>query len=95
MKPDRHPQATLVDLLDRVLDRGLIIQLDLIISVADIPLIGVNLRAALAGIETMVEYGMMADWDTSIRAKALRAGRATAPSNPEAEASCAGKRRRR
>ncbi|MFH1140473.1 MAG: gas vesicle protein, partial [Chloroflexota bacterium] len=41
------PKATLVDLLDRVLDRGLIIDADIIISLAGVPLIGIKLRAAL------------------------------------------------
>jgi hypothetical protein len=61
------PKATLVDLLDRVLDRGLVINADIIISLAGVPLIGINLRAALAGMETMVQYGLMREWDKSIR----------------------------
>ncbi len=67
MTPKREPHATLVDLLDRVLDKGLVIQADLIVSVAGIPLIGVNLRAALAGMETMLEYGVMQAWDENTR----------------------------
>ncbi len=68
MEPTRNSHATLVDLLDRVLDRGLVIYADIIISVAGVPLIGVNLRAALAGMETMLEYGMMKEWDERTRA---------------------------
>lgn len=67
MEPIRDVNATLVDLLDRVLDKGLIINADIIVSVAGIPLIGVNLKAALAGMETMLEYGMMRDWDEAYR----------------------------
>lgn len=67
MEPIQDTRATLVDLLDRVLDKGLVVYADVIISVAGVPLIGVNLRAALAGMETMLEYGMMRDWDESIR----------------------------
>jgi len=69
MEPTRDTQVTLVDLLDRVLDKGLVINADIIISVAGIPLIGVNLRAALAGMETMVKYGMMKAWDEKIRGR--------------------------
>lgn len=65
-----RPQASLVDLLDRVLDRGLVINADIIISLAGVPLIGINLRAALAGMETMVKYGVMKEWDQRIRAQA-------------------------
>lgn len=72
MEPTREIKATLVDLLDRVLDKGLIIHADIIISVAGIPLIGVNLKAALAGMETMLEYGMMEDWDKAQRAIAAK-----------------------
>jgi len=68
MQPTRDTHATLVDLLDRVLDKGLIINADLIVSVAGIPLLGVNLRAALAGMETMLKYGIMQAWDEQTRA---------------------------
>ena len=68
MMPTREKHATLVDLLDRVLEKGLVLSADIIISVAGIPLIGINLRAALAGMETMVKYGIMRDWDEHTRA---------------------------
>ena len=68
MEPVRDSRATLVDLLDRVLDKGLVLYADVIVSVAGVPLIGINLRAALAGMETMLQYGMMQDWDESVRA---------------------------
>ena len=69
MEPDREwkGRATLVDLLDRVFDKGVVIHADLIISVAGVPLIGVNLRAALAGMETMLKYGVMQDIDAKTR----------------------------
>ena len=69
MEPVRNTNATLVDLLDRILDKGLVIYADVIVSVAGIPLIGVNLRAALAGMETMLEYGVMMDRDEKSRAR--------------------------
>jgi len=68
VEPVRDTHATLVDLLDRILDKGLVIYADVIVSVAGIPLIGVNLRAALAGMETMLKYGVMVDWDEKSRA---------------------------
>ena len=72
MEPTRIPQATLNDLLDRILDKGILLNTDLIISVAGIPLIGVNLKLALAGMETMLEYGIMKDWDEAQRAVAMK-----------------------
>jgi hypothetical protein len=72
MQPTRDTHATLVDLLDRALEKGLVLNADLIINVAGIPLIGVNLRAYLAGIETMLKYGIWQDWDEVQRAVATR-----------------------
>jgi len=65
MKPVR--ENSIVELLDKLLDKGLMLDADLIISVAGVPLIGIKLRAALAGIETMLEYGMMEAWDRDTR----------------------------
>ena len=69
LEPTR--ESALVDLLDRILVKGVVLHADLIISVADIPLIGVNLRTAIAGIKTMLDYGMMEAWDAKIRRYAL------------------------
>jgi len=66
--PESITGTTLVDFLDRLLEKGLVIRADLIISLAGIPLLGVSLSAAIAGIETMLQYGIMTDWDASIRA---------------------------
>jgi hypothetical protein len=66
--PKSYRRATLVDLLDRVLDRGLFLRADLVISLAGIPLIGASLSLAVAGTQTLVKYGMLADWDEAIRA---------------------------
>lgn len=65
MKPER--ESSLVEILDRLLNKGAVLNADLIISVAGIPLIGLNLRAALASMETMLEYGVMQDWDKNSR----------------------------
>lgn len=59
MEPTRKGRAGLVDLLDRVLDKGLILNADLIISLAGVPLIAVSLNTAIASVETMSQYGLM------------------------------------
>ncbi len=66
--PTRHRETTLNDLIDRLLEKGLYLNADLIIGVAGIPLIGLNLRLALAGMSTMLRYGFMRDWDKATRA---------------------------
>lgn len=75
MEPTRDTHYTLVDLLDRVLDKGVVLYADIIVSVAGIPLIGVNLRAALAGMETMLSYGVMQEWDQKVCAERNRIGK--------------------
>ena len=74
-----RPQAGLVDLLDRVLDRGLVINADIVICLAGVPLIGINLRAALAGMETMLRYGMMKEWDQGIRSQQMESPKIPQP----------------
>lgn len=69
MKPTKCGKATLDDLLERILDKGVVVNLDLVIGIANIPLIGISLRAAIAAIETMIDYGMMNAWDERIRAE--------------------------
>jgi len=69
MEPTRS--NALVDLVDRMLVKGVVLQADVVISVSGVPLIGVNLRAAIAGMATMLDYGMMEAWDEKIRRFAL------------------------
>lgn len=52
----------IVELIDRTLNKGVILNADLIITVADIPLLAANLKLALASVETMLKYGVMNDW---------------------------------
>lgn len=79
LEPTRDPRVTLPDLLEVLLNRGVVLHLDLIVAVADIPLIGVSLKAAIAGIETMLEYGMMRQWDEETRAWVQRSISRTVP----------------
>lgn len=47
----RHKEIALLELLDRVLDKGVVVAGDLTISVADIDLIYVGLRLLLCSVE--------------------------------------------
>jgi ssDNA-binding Zn-finger/Zn-ribbon topoisomerase 1 len=50
--------TTLADMIDRVLDKGLVINADICVSVAGVELLGVKIRAALASFETAAKYGL-------------------------------------
>lgn len=67
MEPTRTEGHAVVDVLDVLLRDGALVQADVVVTVADIPLIGINLRAAIAGMTTMVEYGIFTEWDEEIR----------------------------
>jgi len=45
--------VTLLEVLDRVLDKGVIISGDVVISVADVDLIYLGLKVLLSSVETM------------------------------------------
>lgn len=58
LQASRNDSYTLVDVIDRVLDKGLVINADIAISVAGVELLGIKVRAALASFETAAKYGM-------------------------------------
>lgn len=48
-------EVTLLDLLDRILDKGVVVQGDLVLSVADVDLIYLGLRVMLASVDKASE----------------------------------------
>lgn len=58
----KNDKIGIVELIDRTLNKGVIVNADLIITVADVPLLAANLKLALASVETMLKYGVMNDW---------------------------------
>ena len=48
----KHKEVTLLDLLDRILTKGVILRGDITISVADVDLIYLGLKVMLTSIET-------------------------------------------
>ncbi len=58
LQADRNGAGTLADVIDRILDKGLIINADISISVVGIEMLGIKIRAALASFETAARYGL-------------------------------------
>ena len=50
---DRSKDVTILELLDRVLNKGVILTGDIVISVADIDLIYLGVKLMLSSVETM------------------------------------------
>ena len=55
---DSDSSSGLVDVIDRILDKGLVINADITVSVAGVELLGIKVRAALASFETAAKYGL-------------------------------------
>jgi predicted RNA-binding Zn-ribbon protein involved in translation (DUF1610 family) len=58
LQATRDESTTLADVIDRVLDKGLVINADICVSVAGVELLGIKIRAALASFETAAKYGL-------------------------------------
>ncbi|MDP2726546.1 MAG: gas vesicle protein [Dehalococcoidia bacterium] len=58
LQAERNGAGTLADVIDRILDKGLVINADITISVVGIEMLGIKIRAALASFETAARYGL-------------------------------------
>jgi len=53
-----NDSANLVDLIDRILDKGVIINADISVSLVGVELLGIKIRASLASFETAAKWGL-------------------------------------
>ncbi|RAS72518.1 gas vesicle protein [Priestia endophytica] len=51
---DRHQEVTLLDILDVILDKGIALRGELVISIADIDLVYLDLRVLVVAVEKMM-----------------------------------------
>ncbi len=51
-------QSDLAEMLELLLDKGVVINADIVVTVGETELLGVKLRAALASFETAAQYGL-------------------------------------
>jgi len=70
LEPDRNSNGSLVDVIDRILDKGLVINADIAVSVAGVELLGIKIRATLASFETAAKYGLAFPSGTNIETPA-------------------------
>ena len=55
---EREHGGSLADVIDVILDKGLVINADITVSVAGVELLGIKIRAALASFATAARYGL-------------------------------------
>lgn len=58
MLPEKGTSGTLADVIDRILDKGLVINADITVTVVGVELLGIKIRASLASFETAAKYGL-------------------------------------
>ncbi|MEU0449382.1 gas vesicle protein [Streptomyces tendae] len=58
MRPRRDGDGSLAHVVETLLDKGLVLNADIMVSVAGVELLGIRLRAALASFETAARYGL-------------------------------------
>src|SRR5687767_6375440 len=76
----QHESATLVDLLDRVLDKGLVVAGDVSINLANVELLTIQIRLLVCSIDKAEQIGL--NWwraDPRLNADAARALSAASP----------------
>ena len=74
--------ASLADVIDRVLDKGLVINADIAVSLAGVELLSIHIRAVLASLETAARFGLALPAGTNLDTEAWReavAGREPCP----------------
>lgn len=58
LEPRRDGEGSLAHVVETLLDKGLVLNADIMVSVAGVELLGIRLRAALASFETAARYGL-------------------------------------
>jgi len=83
-KPTRS-QGDLAELLETLLDKGMVINADIAVTVGDTELLGIKIRAALASFETAAEYGLEFPSGTDMDRVHDQAGISTPPDKQTAQ----------
>ncbi|MFC6767855.1 gas vesicle protein GvpJ [Natrinema soli] len=65
-QPSRQ-QADLAEVVEMLLDKGIVINADIAVSIGDTQLLGVQVRAAIASFETAAKYGLEFPEGTDMR----------------------------
>lgn len=80
---NKNDRSSLVDVIDRLLDKGLVINADIVVSVAGVELLGVKVRAALASFATAAKYGLEFPSGTNYQTEAWKEAQAGVETCPQ------------
>jgi len=83
LQAQRDSVGTLADVVDRILDKGLVINADIKVWVGGVELLGIKIRAALASFETAARYGLEFPSGTNFQTLAWQEAVATKEECPQ------------
>ena len=63
LKPITKQDLTVIDLLDRILDKGVVINGDIVVSVVGVDLLSLKINLVIASLETAKRYGIELPWE--------------------------------
>lgn len=72
MTPQHSNNVGLTELIDRILDKGIVINADIKIDLAGTEILGIKIRAALASFETAAKFGLAFPSGTNLNAPAWK-----------------------
>ena len=85
LEATKETGGTLADIIDRILDKGLVINADIMVSVAGVELLGIKIRAALASFETAAKYGLEFPSGTNMETEAWKKATVARENCPKCE----------
>lgn len=77
--------GTLADLIDRILDKGLVINADITVSLVDVELLSIKIRAILCSLETAARYGLELPSGTKLETEAWKEAQAPKDNCPQCD----------
>ena len=85
LMPQRESVGSVVDVIDAILDKGLVINSDIMVSVVGVELLGIKIRAALASFETAARYGLEFPSGTNLELPAWQEAKLPKETCPQCE----------
>lgn len=85
LTPEKDSDNGLAGAIDRILDKGLVINADITVSVSGVELLGIKIRAALASFATAAQYGLEFPSGTNIETAAWKEAQIEKETCPQCE----------
>ncbi len=78
LKQVTRKELTVLDILDRILDKGVVINGDITIAIAGVDLLTLKINLVIASLETAKRYGIPLPWEKKEEVKKERGLKSTA-----------------